>query len=84
VLNETARTLKNCMRAEDILCRYGGEEFVVLLPETGPDEAIKAAEKIHEKLRAMDLRYSHQDVGRVTLSIGISVFPDMDAPRTSL
>lgn len=50
VLQELARIFQNCMREDlDIVCRYGGDEFLTLMPETGPDEAMRVAKRIHQQ-----------------------------------
>ena len=76
VLNEIGSLLRHTMRSEDITCRYGGEEFVILLPETNIENSVKAAEKIHNKLRQMDLKFESSPVGDITVSIGVATFPE--------
>jgi diguanylate cyclase (GGDEF)-like protein len=74
VLKETARIVKNCLRTSDVLARFGGEEFVALLPETHPAEAIKVAEKIRFALS--DLNVNFLDVNyAVSMSLGVASFP---------
>ncbi len=57
-------------RASDVVCRYGGEEFVVLLPNTPPEQATAAAEKLRQLVEATPMRYNGADI-RYTVSIGI-------------
>ena len=57
-------------RASDVVCRYGGEEFVVLLPNTPPEQATAAAEKLRQLVEATPMRYNGADIC-YTVSIGI-------------
>ena len=74
-LEITAQTLKSALRSADIASRYGGEEFSVLLPQTGADEAHIIAERIRRRVERT--RYPHCDAqprGSVTVSIGVATF----------
>ena len=75
VLRELGRLFKGCARQEDVACRYGGEEFVLIMPETDAKTAVRRAEHICELVR--DLRYSGEaaEVGQVTLSAGVACYP---------
>lgn len=73
VLVETAQRVKACLRASDIATRYGGEEFALILPQTGMDEAQHLAERI--RLEVAGTSVAVVDDGRplgITLSIGVS------------
>ncbi len=77
VLQGVAWAVRNDVRTEDVACRYGGDEFVVLLPETGAREAAETARRL--KTRVESLRILHE--GRVvtfTASMGVATF---DPPR---
>ncbi len=70
VLKEVAATLKNCLRTVDIVARWGGEEFVILLPATKLKQAEEAAQKV---LRAVSkTKFDHIEGEPLTVSIGIS------------
>lgn len=72
-LKITAHGLKAELRQEDVACRYGGEEFCILLPQTPINEAAAIAERIRSKIA--DTQYpfgKNQPGGMVTVSIGIS------------
>ncbi len=74
-LQITAHCLKLALRSADVACRYGGEEFGILLPQTPLNEAIVIAERMRQ--RVAETVYPHgksQPVGGVTISIGISTF----------
>ncbi len=85
VLKEIARTIEGRMRSTDLAARYGGEEFVILLPETSRDDAWKLAEQLREKIAATPFSGSEkQPLGRVTISSGVSSFPEDGADAMTL
>ncbi len=76
VLEEMAQRVRKCLRASDIATRYGGEEFALILPQTGSDEAEHLAERI--RLEISDRPFAVCDGGQVlnvTASIGVSEIP---------
>jgi diguanylate cyclase (GGDEF)-like protein len=62
-------------RGQDIACRYGGEEFVLVLSSASSDAAIKRAELLREELKQLTVQHAGQILGRITFSIGIAIFP---------
>jgi diguanylate cyclase (GGDEF)-like protein len=64
------------MREGDIACRFGGEEFILILPEAPLDLARHRAEEIREAM--CQLRVSHRGrvIGPITVSAGVAAFPD--------
>jgi len=72
VLKLTARLIKQVTRQLDIQCRYGGEEFVVILPSTNLLLASQVAERLRHKIEASEIMVGGQ-VLKVTASIGLSV-----------
>ena len=79
-LKHVARIILNEIRAIDIAVRYGGEEIVVVLPETGKVDAFVVGERIREKVESTKLDYNGQNIS-LTISGGISSFP-IDATDT--
>ncbi len=73
VLSSIAKILKDTIRAQDVLARWGGEEFLFLLPETDEAGAAILAEKIRSILGASSIRYSGKDIA-VTMTFGVSDF----------
>jgi diguanylate cyclase (GGDEF)-like protein/putative nucleotidyltransferase with HDIG domain len=77
VLEGVAEVFRNELRHYDVPARFGGEEFAILLPETGLDEALEIAERIRRAVaaRRFAVEAANEPV-RVTVSMGVSCFPD--------
>ena len=76
VLVTLGRHLQSCVRAEDIVCRYGGEEFVVLLVRAGMDGIAGVAERIRAGANALRIPGFDAALLSPTLSIGTAVWPE--------
>jgi len=76
VLKAVAALLKGKVRGSDIACRYGGEEFALILPETGLDAAERRAEVIRLAIARLVLSHAGTLLGKITTSLGIALFPD--------
>jgi diguanylate cyclase (GGDEF)-like protein len=75
VLRQVGRMLMDTTRQADVVCRFGGDEFAILLPETGPEDAGMTAERI--RLAAAGIAIpGENDLDNVMLSIGGATFPD--------
>lgn len=75
VLQALASAIENELRAADSACRYGGEEFAILLPETTADTAEQLAERIRLNVEALSLNYDATPLPTTTMSFGIASFP---------
>jgi len=84
VLIELATRIKGTIREVDILARYGGEEFVLILPETNLEGAVQAAGKICELVRQRRFGAAGEVPIRVTVSVGVAVYPDHGISGTEL
>ena len=71
VLRGFARDLESCLRQSDIICRWGGEEFIVLLKDTDSETALKIAEKIRLLIEQRRYTYEHHEL-QLTVSIGLT------------
>jgi diguanylate cyclase (GGDEF)-like protein/PAS domain S-box-containing protein len=71
-------------RGQDAACRYGGEEFALILSGASSDAACKRAELLREDLKHLTVQHAGQVLGSVTLSIGVSSFPGHDTPEELL
>jgi diguanylate cyclase (GGDEF)-like protein len=74
VLREIARRLRDGLRAVDSLGRYGGEEFLVVLPHTGPEDARQTAERLRRAIADEPFHAAGHDID-VTVSIGVAAYP---------
>lgn len=72
VLKELAAVMLACSRREDVVCRVGGEEFLILIPEAKLDFVHEMA----ERLRCMVAQKVFEHVGHVTVSLGVALWPD--------
>ena len=71
--------LKNSVRADDIACRYGGEEFTLLLPDLTRETARMRAEAIRAGIERLRVDYRGLELEKITLSIGVALFPQNGA-----
>jgi diguanylate cyclase (GGDEF)-like protein len=76
VLRETGLFLTKGIRAEDFVCRYGGEEFVLILPTANLEAAQARAEALRLKMRELTILHQGKSMGMITISAGVAVFPD--------
>ncbi|MBQ2612124.1 diguanylate cyclase [bacterium] len=74
VLRFVAQILKRNVRTTDIVCRYGGEEMSIILPNTGLNEAIFTAQKLCKAVAEKKVKISGKELG-VTISLGVSSYP---------
>ncbi len=75
VLRSLGRLLAECSRAGDIACRFGGEEFAVILVGASVEESATWAERLLDRARTMVVRNRGQSLPTVTISVGLSSFP---------
>lgn len=75
VLREVGQLLKGTIRGSDIACRYGGEEFILILPDTSVEDVQQKAEQVRIAVKKLNLKYRHQPLDAITVSLGIASFP---------
>jgi hypothetical protein len=75
VLREWSELLKAKFRGSDIVCRYGGEEFVIILPDICMDDARQRLEQLRSELAGMVVRQEGQSIPAVTVSMGVAFYP---------
>ena len=74
VLRTVAQILKKNTRATDYVCRYGGEEMSIILPQTSREEALINAQRICDAVAKTPLKVNHTEVN-ITISLGVSSYP---------
>ncbi|NMG67081.1 EAL domain-containing protein [Azoarcus indigens] len=75
-LQQFATAIRDALRSGDVLARYGGDEFVVILPETQLEQGYTLARRVLETTRQLTVDAPNGDAIRATVSIGLAVFPD--------
>ncbi len=82
VLKSVAQTIRGLLRKYDVFARYGGQEFLTLLPETDLAGATIVAERFRKKIEAMSVQYADITI-KVTITLGVSKFdPRLGAERS--
>lgn len=83
VLRSLAALMQKHARGGDILCRYGGEEFAMIMPEMTAAIAAERAGRLCEAARLLSVHHDGHPLGRITISAGVAVFPEhaADAPE---
>ena len=76
LLRELGTLLQGNIRGEDIACRYGGEEFTLILPEGNADVVQQRANALREAIKHLDVEHRNLPIGRVTASMGVALFPE--------
>jgi diguanylate cyclase (GGDEF)-like protein len=76
VLRALGAFFKKHVRGSDIACRYGGEEFILILSPSTAEGARQRAEKIREGAGLLSVNHANRDLGAITLSLGVAIFPD--------
>lgn len=84
VLKHVARTLKSCVRAEDMVCRYGGEEMTIILNNADRNTGVGIAQKICKTIADKDYELTPDLEVKITISLGVSTYPENGTTPTEL
>lgn len=76
LLRELGSSLQTYIRGEDVACRYGGEEFILILPDTTLDAARQRAEQLRAAVKELAIQHRSRRLKSVTISAGVALFPD--------
>ena len=83
ILASVAAIIKKCIRRGDLAARFGGDEFVVILPNCDKENAVLIANKIRVDIAKDKFKYQQQQLGKQTCTFGVATFPE-DADTTEL
>ncbi|WP_071515047.1 sensor domain-containing diguanylate cyclase [Geitlerinema sp. PCC 9228] len=75
VLQQVGSLLQEVFRTSDVACRYGGEEFTLILPEASSSDSYRRAEELRQYMKQMQLRYGDRFLGPITVSLGVATYP---------
>lgn len=75
VLKQVAQTLKKNSRTTDVVCRYGGEEMSIILPNTSLEEALLSANRFNKAVEEKEFYINSNTTSKVTISVGVATFP---------
>jgi diguanylate cyclase (GGDEF)-like protein len=76
VLKEVGALFRRSVRTEDIVCRYGGEEFLMVLPDTSLESVRERAESMRDAIAKLELQHAGHALGKITASFGLSFSQD--------
>lgn len=83
VLKHFAQAVTACLRSIDTFARIGGEEFLILLPECHPDQAMETVDRIRETINSLPCRVNTNEQIHISLSAGVSGFTTVCRPGSS-
>ena len=75
VLRAVGAALEQGCDRDEIACRIGGEEFMLILPDNSPDDAMTRAEQLRQSVEAVIVRYGEKALPRITISVGVAHYP---------
>ena len=75
LLRELGTSLSQHTRGQDVVCRFGGEEFAIILTSASSEAAHTRAQRLCEEVRKLTVVFRGQTLGRITLSVGIAGYP---------
>jgi diguanylate cyclase (GGDEF)-like protein len=84
VLREIGQVLSKFFRREDFCCRFGGEEFFVILPDMNYDSLLEKCELLRQSIQALRLEYNNRQLPSITASFGLALFPNHGTHGTEL
>jgi len=75
VLRAVGSALEQGCDRDEVACRIGGEEFMLILPDNTPDDAMTRAEHLRQAVEAVTVRYGEKSLPRITISVGVAHYP---------
>ena len=84
LLREMGRFIQSSVRGSDIPCRFGGDEFVIVLPGANIEQTKKRAEKLRQGVRSLEVKHMGKLLDKCTISVGVAAFPMHGVTQTAL
>jgi diguanylate cyclase (GGDEF)-like protein len=84
LLRVVGQFLLSRSRREDVACRYGGEEFVLIFPDAPLETTTRRAEQLREEARSLQVQHHGHPLGNVTISAGVAAFPEHGSTAATL
>jgi diguanylate cyclase (GGDEF)-like protein len=84
MLRESGWVISVNIRADDMACRYGGDEFIIVLPGTVLEDARRKAEQLREQLKLLRMELRDIELPEIELSMGVAVFPNHGTSEVEL
>lgn len=84
MLQAVGTFLQSNIRGEDIACRYGGEEFTLILPEASLEDSVQRAKELCARIKNLQVEFGGKILGLVTFSLGVASFPNHGTSGESL
>lgn len=84
LLSGFGELLRRSFREEDIVCRYGGEEFLVILPGSASKQTHARAQRLCEAVRQFEPSFERRPLGHITVSVGVASYPQDGATDEAL
>ncbi|WP_371813314.1 diguanylate cyclase [Ruegeria sp. HKCCA4008] len=75
VLRAVGAALEQGCDRDEVACRIGGEEFMLILPDNSPEDAVTRAEQLRQAVEAVTVRYGEKALPRITISVGVAHYP---------
>ncbi|MBV1930352.1 MAG: diguanylate cyclase [Porticoccaceae bacterium] len=76
ILQPIATVIQDNIRASDIPCRYGGEEFRIIYTDISLENTIRLVDKLRKDISLIDVHHNQMAVGQVTVSLGLPMIPE--------
>lgn len=84
VLQSISDLFRDFFRVTDICCRYGGEEFAIIMPDSNSHDAVIRADAVRSEVKSLRLHDKNQAVGQLSISVGVATFPEHGADADEL